>query len=309
MAITMIRTNGYKYFVTTLLVGIALFPTLSIAQGQSLTLMTWNLEWLTTTPSAKFKASYRSEDDFHALNLHFKSVNPDILAFQEVDSVQAIKRVVGKGYRIYLSERSAAHNRQHQFSDINQYTGFAIKETIKVTDSPDFPLLQTNKLRFASAVTLEFASNQQVHLLSVHLKAGCSGKLTRHSACKQLKQQGQVINSWLQQRDVNNESYLILGDFNHNLSYREDWLWTLMTQGLTTTPRLASESTKARCKVRSKRNPNSTHQYRSLIDHIVVSPSLRSSPAKQNVMPTSKVIKYQMSDHCPLSITLYGSDH
>ncbi len=195
MARTMIRTNGYKHLVTTLLAGISLFPTLSIAQGKSLTLMSWNLEWLTTTPSAKFKTSFRSEDDFHALNLHFKSVNPDILAFQEVDSVQAMKRVVGEGYRIYLSERSDAHNRQHQFSDINQYTGFAIKETIKVTDTADFPLIQASKLRFASAVTLELASDQPIHLLSVHLKAGCSGKLSRHSACKQLKQQGQVINS------------------------------------------------------------------------------------------------------------------
>jgi endonuclease/exonuclease/phosphatase family metal-dependent hydrolase len=305
----MVRTNGYKYFVTTLLVGISLFPTLSIASDTHLKITTWNLEWLTTNPSTKFKASIRSEDDFRALNLNFKTVNPDILAFQEVDSVQAVKKVVGEGYRIYLSDRSATHNRQHQFSDINQYTGFAVKEAIKVTDSPDFPLIHANKLRFASAVTLELASNQQVHLLSVHLKAGCNGKLTRHSACKQLKQQGQVINSWLQQLDANNESYMILGDFNHNLSYREDWLWALMTQGLTKTPRLASQSTKARCKVRSKRDPKSTHQYRSLIDHIIVSPSLRSSPAKQDVMPTSQVVKYQMSDHCPLSVAMYGSDH
>jgi endonuclease/exonuclease/phosphatase family metal-dependent hydrolase len=305
----MVRTNNYKYLVTALLVGISLFPTLSSASDTHLKIMTWNLEWLTTTPSSKFKASFRSEDDFLALYQHFNSVNPDILAFQEVDSAQAIKRVVGEGYRIYISDRSAVHNRQHQFSDINQYTGFAVREDLKIKDTPDFPLTPNNKLRFASSVTLELTSGQKVHLLSVHLKAGCSGKLSQLSSCRRLKKQGQVINSWLKQKDANSESLLILGDFNHNLSYREDWFWALMTKGLTTTPRLASKSTLANCRVRSKRNPKSTHQYRSLIDHILVSPNLRTSPAKQEIMPESQVIQYQMSDHCPLSIVLYGSDH
>lgn len=305
MASTMIITNGYKHLITALLIGISLFPTLSVAGEANLKIMTWNLEWLSTTPVAKFKASVRDDDDFDALKRHFKGVNPDILAFQEVDSIDAIRRVVGSGYEIYLSDRSDSHNRHHQFSSINQYTGFAVRDSISVKDTPDFPLTTGDKLRFASTVVLKRNDGTKVHLLSLHLKAGCSGKFTSKASCQTLKQQGQVIRSWLKQRDVNQEPYVVLGDFNHNLSFNGDWLWETMTKGLKATPRLASKSTPALCKVRSNRNPKRTHQFKSLIDHIVVSPDLRTTSAKQDVMPTSDVLNYQLSDHCPLSVELY----
>ncbi len=305
MARTMIRTNSYKHLVTTLLVGISLFPTLCIAQGKSLTLMTWNLEWLTTTPSSKFPSSNRGAEDFRALQNYFNEIRPEVLAFQEVDSIEAIERVVGKHYHIYLSDRSAVHNRQHQFSDINQYTGFAIHYELTVIDTPDFPLTIGDKLRFASSVILEAVNGAPIHLLSVHLKAGCSGKLTKHRSCKKLRQEGQVIHSWLKERERSNDSFIILGDFNHNLSYHEDWLWRDLVSHLNSVPRLASKSTPAICKVRSKRSSTRTHQFRSLIDHIIVSPDLQTGAAVQHAMPISQVLNYQMSDHCPLSVELY----
>lgn len=305
MARTMIRTNSYKYSVTTLLVGISLFPTLSIAKDEPLTLMTWNLEWLTSTPSKKFPTSYRSEDDFSALKTQFMGVSPDILAFQEVDSVEAISRVVGSDYEIYLSDRSLPSNKRHQFSGLNQYTGFAVRHGHTVKDVADFPLSKGGRLRFASAIELTLEDGATIKLLSVHLKAGCSGKYTSHHSCKTLKQQGRVLNSWLKQLESSDESYVLLGDFNHNLAYSGDWLWTKLTKDLNTVPRLTTKSTKAECKVRSNRTPNKTHQFRSLIDHIVVSPDLRSSPARQDVMPTKSVLNYQMSDHCPIILTLY----
>ncbi|GAL32384.1 metal-dependent hydrolase [Vibrio maritimus] len=260
MARTMIRTNGYKYLVTTLLVGISLFPTLSMAKGESLTLMTWNLEWLTTNPSKKFPTSYRNKDDFSVLKKQFMETSPDILAFQEVDSVEAISRVVGSDYAIYLSDRSLPINEQHQFSGINQYTGFAVRRGHTVKDVADFPLSKGGRLRFASAIELTLKDGATIKLLSIHLKAGCSGKYTSHNSCKTLKQQGRVLNSWLKQLESSDESYVLLGDFNHNLAYSGDWLWTNLTKDLNAVPRLATKSTEAECKVRSNRNPNKTHQ-------------------------------------------------
>lgn len=301
----MIRTNGYKYLVTTILVGISLFPTSSIAKSKSLTLMTWNLEWLTMAPSSKFQSSNRSAKDFQALQNYFLENAPDVLAFQEVDSIEAIKRVVGNQYQIHLSDRSQVHNRQHQFSDINQYTGFAVHNDLTVIDTPDFPLTTGDNLRFASSIILQTKDGAPIYLLSVHLKAGCSGKLTKHRSCQKLKQEGQVIHSWLKQREFSHDSYIILGDFNHNLNYRNDWLWSDLVSNLSSAPRLASKSTPASCKVRSKRNPKRTHQFRSLIDHIIVSPDLQTGAAVQHAMPISQVLNYQMSDHCALSIELY----
>lgn len=300
MIVNMKRTLSHYTSVVGLILGISIFPTL----GTATTLTTWNIEWLTLTPSSKLKSSYRDSDDFAALRSHFTAISPTVLAFQEVDSTDAIEEVVGSNYTIYLSDRSLPVNRHHQFGEINQYTGFAVRNDVKVVNVADFPLTKGNRLRFASAIKLK-VNGEMINLLSLHLKAGCSGKFTNQNSCHTLKKQGKVLNSWLHQIESQNEAYVLLGDFNHNLAYRDDWLWKVITKNLNTVPRLSSQHTQADCKVRSRNNPSKTHQFRSLIDHIVVSPELRTSPAQQDTMPVKDVLNYQMSDHCPLSIELY----
>lgn len=98
------------------------------------------------------------------------------------------------------------------------------------------------------------------------------------------------------------EQYMILGDFNHNLSYQGDWLWKAITQ--TSSASLATLSTQPRCKVRSRHQPKRLHQFRSLIDHIIVSKELSLSAPKQVTFPSEQVLKYHLSDHCPLQTTL-----
>ncbi len=63
-----------------------------------------------------------------------------------------------------------------------------------------------------------------------------------------------------------------------------------MTQN--TVAQLATRETRADCKVRSNRNNHRTHQFRSVIDHIVDSNSLNASPAKQKVFETQDVLDY-----------------
>ncbi|WP_051867992.1 endonuclease/exonuclease/phosphatase family protein [Vibrio sp. ER1A] len=300
MASTMKRTLSYYKWLFSLVMGISLFPTFVSAT----TLTTWNIEWLTLNPSSKFEASQRDKNDFLALARQFEALSPSVLAFQEVDSQEAIRKIVGNDYDIYLSDRALPSNKQHQFSAINQYTGFAVKKGLSIKDAADFPLSTGSKLRFASAIKLN-VDNKTINLLSVHLKAGCSGKFVNQNSCHTLKKQGKVINSWLKHVEQQNELYIVLGDFNHNLAYNGDWLWKIITNDLDTAPRLTSQQTKAACKVKSRKNNSKTHQFRSLIDHIIVSPELRTTPAVQSLMPIEDVLKYQMSDHCPLSIELY----
>lgn len=266
---------------------------------------TWNIEWLSDTPSEQFSSSQRNEDDYLALSRHFDSIAPKVLAFQEVNDPVALKRVIGSDYQLFFSQRSLPSNRKHQFDEINQYTGFAVKKGINVSNREDIRLdsSSNSKLRFATYIVLNPNSANSVHALSVHLKALCSGAYRNSRDCKTLKEQGKNLNLWIKERESNGESYVILGDFNHNLSYQGDWLWKEMTQG--TSARLASKQTKAECKVKSRNNPKRTHQFRSLIDHIVVSEALTTTKPEQNVFPVSDVLDYTLSDHCPLSMQVH----
>lgn len=264
----------------------------------------WNLEWLSSQPSAKFKASQREPQDYQALRKHFASINSDVVAFQEANDKQALRKVIGDEYQVYFSHRSLRENQYHQFSDINQYTGFAVKNGVPVEDKPDIELdlARNSKLRFASYVVLYPKSEQPIHALSVHLKARCSGAYKGSKACRTLKAQGDQLNKWIQAREDNNDAYVILGDFNHNLGYNGDWLWKGISQGTDAT--LATKMTKAKCKVQSRNNPNKTHQFKSLIDHIIVSSDLEFDSPKQNLYKVDDVLNRQMSDHCPISVSI-----
>lgn len=273
------------------------------AIAEPLTISSWNIEWLSTNEAVNKFSDKRDQADFDKLGTYFQSLNADVVAFQEVDDVNAIQRVAGDLYQILMSDRALPKNSNHQFKEVNQYTGFAVRKGVALTDYADFPLetASNSKLRFASYIVIE-TETKPIHMLSVHLKAGCSGAYKSNRDCSRLKEQAQQLNKWIKQRERNNEDYAILGDFNHNLAYSRDWMWKELTQY--TDAQLATRKTRADCKVRSNRNNHRTHQFRSVIDHIVVSESLNADPAKQQVFNTQDVLNYKLSDHCPVSTTI-----
>ncbi|MGI9888476.1 endonuclease/exonuclease/phosphatase family protein [Vibrio chagasii] len=273
------------------------------AIAEPLTISSWNIEWLSTNEAVNKFSDKREQADFDKLGTYFQSLNADVVAFQEVDDVNAIQRVAGDQYQILMSDRALPKNSNRQFKEVNQYTGFAVRKEVALTDYADFPLETTSnsKLRFASYIVIE-TETKPIHMLSVHLKAGCSGAYKSNRDCSRLKEQAQQLNKWIKQRERNNEDYAILGDFNHNLAYSRDWMWKELTQY--TDAQLATRKTRADCKVRSNRNNHRTHQFRSVIDHIVVSESLNAAPAKQQVFKTQDVLDYKLSDHCPVSTTI-----
>lgn len=282
-------------------------PTLAQQENK---ISTWNMEWLDIKGNKRFKPSLRSNADFHKLSEYFSIIDTPVLAFQEVASQSAIQRVVGDDYNVYLSDRSMANYAQLQFDDINQYTGFAVKKGISVADPDDFSLLAANrndKLRFATYIVVNDWLSQPVHLLSIHLKARCSGQYQSNRNCQTLKQQGKALNHWIQARERQNQAYIISGDYNHNLAYPNDWLWHDISQH--SQARLATRYVEARCLVRNRNKPNRTHQFRSLIDHIVISEHLLIDQAYQERFKTEDVLNYQLSDHCPLSINISASGH
>ncbi|MEZ9503866.1 endonuclease/exonuclease/phosphatase family protein [Vibrio sp. 10N.286.51.B11] len=271
--------------------------------AEPLTISSWNIEWLSTNEAVNKFSDKRDQADFDKLATYFQSLDADVVAFQEVDNVNAIQRVAGDQYKILMSDRALSKNSNRQFKEVNQYTGFAVRKGVALTDYADFLLETTSnsKLRFASYIVVE-TNFKPIHMLSVHLKAGCSGAYKSNRDCSRLKEQAQQLNKWIKQRERNNEDYAILGDFNHNLAYSRDWMWKELSQY--TDAQLATRKTRADCKVRSNRNNYRTHQFRSVIDHIVVSESLNASPAKQKVFETQDVLDYKLSDHCPVSTTI-----
>ena len=273
------------------------------AIAEPLTISSWNIEWLSTNEAVNKFSDKREQADFDKLGTYFQSLNADVVAFQEVDDINAMQRVAGDQYQILMSDRALPKNSNHQFKEMNQYTGFAVRKGVTFTDYADFPLETTSnsKLRFASYIVIE-TETKPIHMLSLHLKAGCSGAYKSNRDCSRLKEQAQQLNKWIKQRERNNEYYAILGDFNHNLAYSRDWMWKELTQY--TDAQLATRKTRADCKVRSNRNNHRTHQFRSIIDHIVLSKSLNADPAKQQVFKTQDVLDYKLSDHCPVTTTI-----
>lgn len=283
-------------------IGFWLLVPVSVLAEQILVYSSWNLEWLSSNPSRKFPSSQRTNGDYQALSRHFNQLDSDVLAFQEVNDLVALRKVVGNDYQLYLSQRSEPRYQMLQFTDINQYTGFAVRNGISVENKTDVRLdvHSNSKLRFATYVVINPASDGAIHLLSVHLKARCSGAYKNNAACRTLNSQAKALNQWIVQREANQQAYMIIGDFNHNLSYPNDWLW--QTLSTNSQAKLATRNTSAECKVRSRKQPNKTHQFRSLIDHAVISHDLALKSVKQITYELDDLFQYQLSDHCPLRL-------
>lgn len=274
-----------------------------IAHAEKVTISSWNMEWLTVNSNHNVDEGKRNTQDFSTLSSYFTKLNADVIALQEIDSIEAIEQVSTSAYSIVLSDRSLPQYRNHQFSDINQYTGFAIGKNVPFADAKDIDLYgkKNHKLRFASYVVLYPDSATPVHTLSLHLKAGCSGKFYSHKeSCQTLLTQGKNLNRWIKQRERLGQEYVIAGDFNHNLSFKGDWLWNAVTLGLKQTPELATKNTQARCKVQKRNGAKQLHRFRSVIDHMIVSPKLNASNAQQVVYKEQDAFNYQLSDHCPV---------
>jgi endonuclease/exonuclease/phosphatase family metal-dependent hydrolase len=269
--------------------------------SNAITLSTWNMEWLTLNSVEKFSSSERHEQDFEQLNNYFVQSNSQILAFQEVDSIKAIQRIVGNDYQIFISDRSS--NSKKQFNDINQYTGFAIHTSISASDPRDFSLLpkkKNSKLRYATYV-IATIDKQPVHLLSVHLKSGCLGQKKKNYACSTLEQQTQELTDWINTREKNHDAYLILGDFNHTLAHPRSWLWKNINNQTTETPYLLTEKTKGSCTIKQwKRGWPKYTTFTRLIDHGVTNMSEERFNIIQQQFEQADVKKYQLTDHCPI---------
>ncbi|OBU44008.1 endonuclease/exonuclease/phosphatase family protein [Photobacterium damselae] len=275
------------------------------ATAEELRIMSWNMQWLNHHASSPV---LRDTDDFTQIRSVIEHIDPDILAFQEVGSLEAIAMILPATQYDFLLSSRADHPR-YTFSKTNQFTGFAIRRNIRYRELPDFTQINLNKkgLRYGKNLKIWW-QDQQIHLLNIHLKAGCK-QSKRSKACRQLKKQLKLLSLWLQTRIENNHPYILLGDFNYplytslnNKKEKQHNHWFFKQLGIPTTT-LKQHKTSFSCQVKIHHKKSRLITYTQPIDH-VISDNIAISKLETYQYTNKEMSSNQLSDHCPLYFSI-----
>jgi endonuclease/exonuclease/phosphatase family metal-dependent hydrolase len=157
-------------------------PTVESRGAERLRLATWNLAWLDSREGEGLLR--RTNEDFARLAGYARRIDADVIAVQEVDGEEALRRVFpAPDYDLHTTTGSS-----------RQQVGFAWRRGLLVTPLPDYVDLALGHLRGAADIRIRFAGSE-VRLLSVHLKAGCrdGGLDEPDKACSKFHQQVPVL--------------------------------------------------------------------------------------------------------------------
>jgi endonuclease/exonuclease/phosphatase family metal-dependent hydrolase len=262
----------------------------SAASSPRLKIATWNLEWLYRTSGAGTVA--RSDADYARLARYAEQLDADVIAVQEVDGEEALRRVFDDSVYDYhvTSQRGV------------QRTGFAYRASLVVTRNADYAALDVGGVRTGADLSVSM-NGQHLRLLSVHLKSGCFDQpLTKPSNdCTKLAAQLPVLEAWIDTRAAAGEPSVVLGDFNRRMQTGEVFFAELddadpPNAELT----LVTDGRSSRCW---------GGEYARFIDHIVLSLDaaawlVPSSFVQLDYAASDAPFKSTLSDHCPLSVVL-----
>lgn len=221
-----------------LIVALLLLTSFSVgAEPSPLRLATWNLEHLAAKGDDGCRP--RTDADYERLRHHAARLQADIVALQEVENATAVARVFDPTrYAIEISGRpdqdlGTCRQRRGQERTM-QRTGFVIDKArlaelgLTYRRLPDFEAIGTESQRWAAAILLESPGNggTPLHLLSLHLKSGCSyGRLdgrVERGQCRILAQQRGILEEWIDARADVGDRFVLLGDFNRQLDQPHD---------------------------------------------------------------------------------------
>ena len=297
----------------------------SDTSGTTLRMATWNLEWLiaprefreltaTCLPrnaSPGNRARYipcnvadelqRSEADFRALRKVATELDADVIALQEVDGPLAARKVFPK-HEFCFTKRPGVQN-----------NGFAIRKGIPFRCAPDVESLSLGgRVRSGSHLVLYPDDRREIHLLSVHLKAGCPRRPLDDPRrdCATLAKQVPLLEAWIDEQAAAGRKFAILGDFNHDFSTRgpartDDGtlrnFWAEIDDGEPAGARLVNVSSGERFV-----NCSAGQNYGSYIDHVVLGETLAALRVPGSFIRTTfdegDALKRKLSDHCPVGI-------
>lgn len=271
-------------------------PQTSAPDAAHLRIATWNMEHLAEKNASGCRP--REDADYAKLRSYASALDADVIAFQEVESLAAARRVFDPAqYDIIMETRTGTPDSTPPCNDkpglfLNrQAVGFAIRKGLSVEHHPDLTVLQVGdpNLRSAVDITLKDPAGSPIRLLAVHLKSGCAADLDR-PACPVLQKQARMLEGWIDQRAKEDTRFAILGDFNRRLALPGDAIWSELDRPPGATDlAIAAGDTRPRC------DP----KYTSFIDQIVIDPRIAGDRFSFAELPYAGE---RLSDHCAISI-------
>jgi endonuclease/exonuclease/phosphatase family metal-dependent hydrolase len=280
------------------------------ASGDTLTIATWNMEWLVSPATAHagrlacrngrrtslpcdVAEDARNSADLARLATYVRELDADVIAFQEVED-QSIARRVFVGYEICMADGSGT-----------QHVGFAVRAHLPHRCGPMVDsLAMDGRSRKGMSLLLTPPQGSPIELLAVHLKSGCSRDAldSDTAACRMLRKQADHLATWVSERPAKHAAFIVLGDFNRvPPETSEDAFWQPLLAG--GAELLSSQLPFSNCRL--------GQPYTAFIDHILISGSV-----KHRLVPTSPRhsgfrnadARYRLSDHCPVSVSLNLSE-
>ena len=281
------------------------------AVADELKIATWNIYWLGDN-----KHNKRTEKDYEKLQLTAQELDADIVALQEVGSVEDARKVFGNDYSYHFSTR-----------DAEQRVGFAVRNSANLQASAtEYRALDVGRVRYGMDLSVA-RDGKTLRLLAVHLKSGCfqqdlspqavaqmpassSREQYRKRSCRKLANQVAPLEAWVDERAAGNQPFVILGDFNRRFDAElrqgfgeQAGVWTAIDDPMQSGADLS--------RVNAGQSPRCWNsKFKDYIDHIIVDPrAAKLVKADSFGEVVYDAIDYRasykrLSDHCPIYATL-----
>lgn len=272
-------------------------------------LVAWNIEHLAENNGEGCVA--RSDQDYEKLRNFAATMNADVVALQEVESVKAVARVFPENeWEIVLSDRPSSGSYECRGSgrpSTQQRVAFAVKKGIPFEKIESFKELALNNpgLRYGLVIRLT-GTSEPLEVMNVHMKSGCfvnDYSASDRDACETFEQQVPVLDEWVENKVKEETAFVILGDFNHRITTPDNRFWKDLKD---------MDGNQISIKS-SMENIRGCHpRYPAPIDHIVLGPKSSNLliEGSQDVFyfgmtPETMTEDDMLSDHCPVSVDLW----
>nr|WP_168710985.1 HAD family acid phosphatase [Ningiella ruwaisensis] len=185
---------------------------------------TWNIEHLAYPIDSGCKPRTQSEID--AMRSYLERVDADIYALQEVASKAAVHMLFPEQqWQVFMSEREDSEPyicRESGRTSTQQKVAYAVRKGLKINKLESLPEfgLDMPGLRYGLEININ-TDFGDISLLNVHMKSGCfvdNYSRAESDACKVFAQQAPILDKWIEEKEREDQAYMVLGDFNHRLS-------------------------------------------------------------------------------------------
>jgi len=205
------------------------------------------------------------------------------------------------GYEFCFSGRIAVQN-----------NGFAIRRGLKFACGPELEQLSLNDdVRRGVELRLFPGTPQELRLLSVHLKSGCSRDTldSTRPNCVQLAAQVPVLERWIDSQAASHVPFAVLGDFNRDLR-REPAGVSLWGDIDDSDPQEADLVNTAEGQPFQNCSPSQT--FGGYIDYIILgrkmARGLVADSFGRELFRPKDASRRKLSDHCPVFVRIRVAD-